>query len=464
MKRNNLALAMLGVLSSSIALGLSFSAAAKAGEFRNTLTSRIAFGEAAAQNAKQSDEIDTVMFSNSLTSEISQAAGDNWKIFFSWTLHNETKDLLEPNEPDDAQVRSTMSQRLFFSDNTDWEFRELYIDGYIGDIFVRAGKQQVVWGQADGFRVLDLINPMNLREFILEESENRRIPTWLLNVEIPIGNWTTQFLWIPDNTYDQTPSTTEQARFAPSSPRFVPQPPSGSAVAIHDTDKPDRIFSDSDAGIRFTNFINGWDVSINYLYHYLDRPALEQTAQANQLSITPRYERSHLLGGTFSNAFGSYTVRGEVALHSEQFFLIDYTLASNSINSSINSNSGVASSPTLETVFGLDYNGITDTFISGQLFISYIIDYDTPLTREENDITVTLLVDRNFYNETLTISGQWFHNLNDSDGLARLSVEYELRSNIIISGGIDSFYGEEKGIFGQYDKRDQLTLGFSVDF
>jgi hypothetical protein len=37
--------------------------------------------------------------------------------------------------------------------------RELYIDTSINDINVRIGKQQVVWGTADGMKLLDIINP-----------------------------------------------------------------------------------------------------------------------------------------------------------------------------------------------------------------------------------------------------------------------------------------------------------------
>ena len=41
--------------------------------------------------------------------------------------------------------------------------RELYLDTKIGGVDLRLGKQQVVWGTADGIKLLDIINPTDFR-------------------------------------------------------------------------------------------------------------------------------------------------------------------------------------------------------------------------------------------------------------------------------------------------------------
>ena len=48
--------------------------------------------------------------------------------------------------------RSTQSRRFGVGDHIDAELREAYADFAIGRTQLRVGKQQVVWGQADGFR------------------------------------------------------------------------------------------------------------------------------------------------------------------------------------------------------------------------------------------------------------------------------------------------------------------------
>jgi len=274
-------------------------------------------------------------------------------------------------------------------------------------------------------------------------------------MEMPVGDWTGQLLWIPDTTYDQFLPLAKQALFAPTSPRFVPQAPNGVATIATEADKPDRIISDSDAGLRFNSFMSGWDVSVNYLYHYLDRAAPYQSLQGNSFTINPRYERSHLIGGTFSNAFSDFTVRGEIALQSDQFF----------INTDLSRHDdGVVSSAAIDTVFGVDFGGFTDTLISGQIFTSHIVDYEQNTTRDRTDLTTTLLIEHRLLNQTLTLSGQWMHNINDGDGLASLAIEHQWRSHITVNAGVDIFYGDEIGVFGQYDQRDQFSIGLVIDF
>ena len=127
-------------------------------------------------------------------------------------------DELEPGQPNEEDFRSAFSRRSLLGEDTEAELRELYIDGYAGDIFYRLGKQQIVWGQADGLRVLDVVNPFNFREFILPEFEDYRIPLWTANIEVPIADWTAQFIWIPDQTYDQVQAFGSDSAYVFTSP------------------------------------------------------------------------------------------------------------------------------------------------------------------------------------------------------------------------------------------------------
>ncbi|MBT7951370.1 MAG: DUF1302 domain-containing protein, partial [Gammaproteobacteria bacterium] len=79
-----------------------------------------------------------------------------------------------------------------FNDRQDW-LRELYIDATIplasGDeLNFRVGRQQVVWGRTDLFRVLDQINPIDFSiQNIYEEFEDSRIPMGMFNTELRLG-------------------------------------------------------------------------------------------------------------------------------------------------------------------------------------------------------------------------------------------------------------------------------------
>jgi len=61
--------------------------------------------------------------------------------------------------------------------------REAYVDMEQGDWSIRAGKQQVVWGTADGMKLLDMINPTDYGEMAQNQMEDSRIPVWMVNAE-----------------------------------------------------------------------------------------------------------------------------------------------------------------------------------------------------------------------------------------------------------------------------------------
>ena len=61
--------------------------------------------------------------------------------------------------------------------------REAYIDTSSGNTLIRAGKQQVVWGTADGMKLLDTINPTDFSEMAQNQMEDSRIPVWMINTE-----------------------------------------------------------------------------------------------------------------------------------------------------------------------------------------------------------------------------------------------------------------------------------------
>jgi hypothetical protein len=53
----------------------------------------------------------------------------------------------------------------------------------------------VVWGTADGIKLLDIINPSDFRELMQDDMEDARIPIWMINAETDVGaNGNLQFI------------------------------------------------------------------------------------------------------------------------------------------------------------------------------------------------------------------------------------------------------------------------------
>jgi len=381
--------------------------------------------------------------------EITVDLQDTGKLTAIARLRADSEDELEPGEPSRDET-SDLSKRVLIGDDADLELREFYFEVEHVQTYLTLGKQQIVWGKADGLKVLDVVNPQDFREFILDDFDDSRIPLWTVNTEIPINDSVLQLIWIPDQTYHALPES--DSLYALASPSLVPVAPSGVTVDLRPVEKPDRFFADADYGARLTSFIDGWDVTLNYLYHYNDTPVLFRTLTLGPqptVTVIPRYERSHLLGGTFSNAFGDFVLRGEAGYSTDRYFLSNDT----------NNSDGVIKSDELAYVLGLDWSGIDETFLSVQLFQSHVLDDQDGLVRDKVDTTLTFLARRDFMNDTLVAEVLWLYNTDNNDGLARPKVSYEWQDNIKVWLGVDVFYGDEKGLFGQFDANDRIVFG-----
>ena len=367
-------------------------------------------------------------------------------------IRGDAEDKLEPGSPYQDN-RSTASSSLYLGDNVDVELRELYIDSYFDDTLLRVGKQQVVWGQADGLKVLDVVNPQSYREFILDDFDNSRIPLWTINIEFPVADESlVQLIWLPDTTYNDLQEPVSPYAF--SSPRIVPQTVPGFSTVILDATKPDKPLSDSDFGARFSTFLDGWDITLNYLYHYKDNPVFYRQILGTQVTITSEYERTHLIGGTFSNAFGDYIFRSEIGYSTNSYHVTHDAMDSDGIEET-----GEAS-----YVLGLDYSGITDVFLSAQFFQTVLTEDPPGISRDQVENTITFLVEHNFANETWKAEILLIQSINDGDGMVLPKISHEFSSNISIWAGADIFYGDSDGLYGQFDDQDRITVGFEWGF
>ncbi len=125
---------------------------------------------------------------------------------------------------------------------------------------------------------------------------------------------------------------------------------------------------------------------------------------------------------------------------------------------------GVIHTGELAYVLGLDFQGWTDWFISTQVFQSLVTDSAPGLARDQVNTTATLLVQRDFLNESIQAEALLIQNLNQDDGLLQASLAYEWSTNIRLKLGADIFYGNSNGLFGQFKQKDRISMGVEVGF
>jgi hypothetical protein len=85
--------------------------------------------------------------------------------------------------------------------------REAYVDLSLADapVSFRIGRQQVIWGESDQFRLMDIINPLDTTWHLQQEDWDKiRIPLWMfkgiwdMGDVGPISNAFTEVVWDPD--------------------------------------------------------------------------------------------------------------------------------------------------------------------------------------------------------------------------------------------------------------------------
>jgi hypothetical protein len=373
------------------------------------------------------------------------------KLTASGRVRADVFDTLEPGNPPQRELAKG-TRTLSIGDRIELELRELHVQRTFRQGLLTLGKQQVVWGRSDGLKVLDVVNPQNFREFILDDFARSRIPLWMANVESPLGDFVVQVLWVPDQSAHRLAPA--GAPFAFTAPSLRPGPPPPFVPATTAVDRPNRLLADADVGIRVARLWKGWDLTANYLFHYDDRPVIlgPQPPEGTAPNLTATYRRSHLGGGSFANAFGPVALRGEIAASFDRFFPAKNSLADPPVQS-----------PGVAYVIGCDWLAPRGLFLSVQLFQDRVVRHASELAREPVETTTTLFARRAFRQDTMTLQVMWLQGVSSGDGLVRPLMTYAVSDAVSVWIGVDVFYGQRGGLFGQFDQNDRLAAGIRFE-
>jgi hypothetical protein len=71
---------------------------------------------------------------------------------------------------------------------------------------------------------------------------------------------------------------------------------------------------------------------------------------------------------------------------------------------------------------------------------------------------------RRFFYDTLDFEMRWYKSLEEQDRLFRVLVSYEISDHTQIKLTLDDFKGTARGVFGQFDQRDQFALTLEHTF
>jgi hypothetical protein len=335
---------------------------------------------------------------------------------------------------------------------TDVSLREALLSAGRGDVDMRLGRQQIVWGEAIGTFVTDIVNPKDFREFVLPDFSELRIPIWALDVTYRLTEGVSiEGVWTPDTRTNKLPKQGAEFQFARIPYRFR-----NPVVRLPD-DQDEFSLARSEGGVRLSVLRRGWDVSLIY-YDQADKsPVFFQRRVARPvgpdvIAFDPQHPRLHVVGATLGKSFEPVVVRAEAALSIGKRYETSDPLDPD----------GVVRRDTLDWLVGIDYTFFDTVDTALQLGQKILTGSATNLTRPgvaaAVTTSVTLRVTTGFFENTLNPTILFVAGVNRGDFRLSPRIDYLLSGAVTLSVGADLFEGPRQTLYGQFDRNDRVTF------
>jgi hypothetical protein len=344
------------------------------------------------------------------------------------------------------------------------ELRELYLDWQArlgaARLDLRLGKQQVVWGQAFGLRVLDQVNAMDFREFILDEFSDARVPVFGGRLDVTLPRGALQVLLFPDYERDRLADPESEFALDVDLPGFLPPlVPAGAAdpgflVDLLGPDTPqDWRWSTLAFGLRASTTWRGLDLALYYWDRYDTRPAFSREVAQVSLPGVPQplfvnqLQAQHFRvrgpGASVSTAWRDFTFSVEGALN----------FGTGLVTSDPGEADGLVRRPELQYALGADWIGREPLFANLQLIQFVVLDHDRSIEVDEFRTFLSLLLRLELRRETVLPQLFVLYGTGEDDTLIRPSVELRLTDRLSLTLGADVFTGPRDGVLGEFARR-----------
>jgi hypothetical protein len=308
-----------------------------------------------------------------------------------------------------AFVSANLVYNALQKDRSGFQLREAY--AYWGNSHwdIRAGKQIISWGVADGLRVTDVLCPMDYSEFLAQDYDDIRVPVGALRVKFIQDAWSLEAVAVPIPEFFVLPQDASNPWSVGTLPPEV---------------RPSRTISSAEFGGRFSCYLGGVDFSLMALRTWTKMPQL----QVDHIG----YERLTVVGADVSVPFGSFVFRGELA---------DYISDAGTHQGNVLG--------ALDWYPGADWNvsvQVNGTFGAGK-----------------SSTLGTLRVSKAVLNNALTISTFAYADLKDLGVFNRLSADWAVCDEVHALLGYDLF-AARGGMFERYKNNSEVWVKVKYSF
>ena len=380
-------------------------------------------------------------------------------------------------------VLSAQSDFLWFGkknsyDEHDLDLYETYLNWDRGPWQFRLGKQIVRWGKTDQISPVDNVNAQDIRQFIILDLEDRKIPEWMARIRYFHNQLTLEGIFIPfHQTHEINFFDTNWAVFRHARQDILDSDlPEEFRRQIRNIsvneDKPSKKLKNSSVGTRISGTVGMVDLAASWLYTCEQTPFIQSFPvnnlnvdgplsldeiknQLDRLELTTddvevTYERINIFGFEFETVLREYGLRGEAAFFDQQPFL----------QSDLTS----VRKPVLHAVLGMDYASegwYTNIQISDQIIFSY---EDEILFFRRHNISLMGEISKEWARGAWEAGFQGVYFLSDQSSHFNPYITHTPVNNLDVSLGLHYFNGSRDSVLGQYRKNDQVYLNLRYYF
>ena len=338
---------------------------------------------------------------------------------------------------------------------------------YSGEIWdISVGRQVIAWGQADGFKLTDVLSARDNSEFIAFSGDDARLPSDSVRLRFFHNLFTFEAVAVPFFTPNKLPrfgfeDGAKNSLYYIDTPDSYKTPFGTIPIKYTKTESPKpKMFTDTEAAARFSFFLPGIDFSVSGFYGWDKNPrfvksgyvklnALHLPEQAF-LTINQEYYRIGMAGLDAAIPAGDVTIRLETAWVGGRYFEPKNQnphFGIPNINGIPLTFNPAIKKHQLLMLAGIDWIKSSWT-LSSQYFEDLILDHKGDIERPMHKGFVSLSVSKTFLRDTLKLSASGVIDINYGSTSSTYSVGYALTDNINFSLGGDVY---TKGYDGKGD-------------
>jgi hypothetical protein len=319
--------------------------------------------------------------------------------------------------------------------------REAFCQASFADTSIKAGVQILIWGESEGGAITDVISPRDYSEAFFVSLEASRIgqPMILVDQFTSLGDVSAFF--IPDPEFNKYPEDNTAYHYDEFGDPVRYREESSDARNYEFGGRWKKTFGQSDVALMAASLIEN-----DYIHRF------DGVGADGEMILTKKKERFTLAGLTFNYVRGSFLYKGEIGMKFPQHFN--------------NADVQIEKRDVLDASLGLEYSPGGAYTLGLELVNRHIIDWDSDLVAaRENTTSAVLLWEKNFLNETFSVSWMSIYSTPDQGYLHTLRTAYQWTDHLCLK--FEAFYpdiSDPENSLWVYRDQKQMALIIQVQF